>query len=321
MRDYIDVTGKTEEEAIQKGLDQLGLDRYEVSVEILERAKNGFLGFGSAPAKVRLSYGEERPDPVPVTPVPDTAAEPVKPARPAERKKRPEKTAEASPEAPAASAAPADRPEKSRRRPRRQDAPKQDAPRQNVQKQDAPKPPRQAPSKPEEAKPAESTAPAPLPQEEVQDAKAAAIKAFLSGLLEHMGQENAVIRVYLPEEGRYKVILEGQNMGALIGRRGETLDAIQQLTSYSVNRTGNRVRIHLDAEGYREKRERSLCAMARKEAAKVVKLRRSRTLEPMNAYERHVIHTALQDFRGVNTYSTGTDPNRRVVVAYDREKL
>ena len=159
----------------------------------------------------------------------------------------------------------------------------------------------------------------PLPTEEIDDAKAAAIKAFLAGLLEHMGNE-AAVKVYLTEEGRYRVILEGQGMGALIGRRGETLDAIQQLTSYAVNRTGNRVRIQLDAEGYREKREQSLQHLARKTAAKVAKSRRSFTLEPMNAYERHVIHTALQDFPGVSTYSTGVDPNRRVIVAYSRDK-
>jgi len=87
-----------------------------------------------------------------------------------------------------------------------------------------------------------------------------------------------------------------------------------------VNRTGGRVRIQLDAEGYREKREQSLQHLARKVANKVVKYHRSVTLEPMNAYERHVIHTALQDVAGVMTYSTGVDPNRRVIVAYDREK-
>ena len=109
-------------------------------------------------------------------------------------------------------------------------------------------------------------------------------------------------------------------MGALIGRRGETLDAIQQLTSYAVNRTGNRVRIQLDAEGYRSKREQSLQHLAQKTAAKAVRFRRNFTLEPMNAYERHVIHVALQDTAHVTTYSTGTEPNRRVVVAYDRDK-
>ena len=129
----------------------------------------------------------------------------------------------------------------------------------------------------------------------------------------------AQVKVYQPEKGRYKVILEGEKLGALIGRRGETLDAIQQLTSYSVNRGGDkRVRVHVDAEDYRLKREESLCRLAHKVAAKVVKYRRSVTLEPMNAYERHVIHTALQDVENVTTYSMGTDPNRRVIVAYEK---
>ena len=153
----------------------------------------------------------------------------------------------------------------------------------------------------------------------MNDERAEAIRKFLTGLLEQMGNE-ADIHVYQPEKGRYKVILEGKNMGALIGRRGETLDAIQQLTSYSVNRTGGRVRVQLDAENYREKREQSLQHLAHKVAGKVVKYRRNVTLEPMNAYERHVIHTALQEVAGVTTYSTGVDPNRRVIVAYDRDK-
>ena len=121
-------------------------------------------------------------------------------------------------------------------------------------------------------------------------------------------------------EDAIKINIEGDSTGILIGRRGETLDAIQQLTSYSVNRTGSRVRVQLDAENYRAKREQSLERLANKVAGKVVKYRRSVTLEPMNAYERHVIHTALQEVPGVTTYSTGVDPNRRVIVAYDREK-
>ena len=168
---------------------------------------------------------------------------------------------------------------------------------------------------------AQSPAPAAVELgEEVHDEKSEAIRTFLTGLLAQMESE-AVVRVYLPEKGRYKVILEGKNLGTLIGRRGETLDAIQQLTSYSVNRSGGgRVRVQLDAENYREKREQSLQHLARKVAAKVTRYRRSVTLEPMNAYERHVIHTALQDVPGVTTYSTGTEPNRRVIVACDREK-
>ena len=249
---YIDVTGKTEEEAIRTALSQLGLERDDVSVEILERSKSGFLGIGSSPAKVRVSYEL------------DVAEEPEVPqAKPAEKKpveKKPEGKPEPAPE-----------------------------------------------QKPEQ--------PA-APVSETEDADR--IRAFLTGLLEHMDCR-AQVKVYEEEKNRYKVILEGQRLGALIGRRGETLDAIQQLTNYAVNSgRDKRVRIHVDAENYRAKREQSLESLAHKVAGKVLKYRRSVTLEPMNAYERHVIHAALQDKEGVTTYSIGTEPNRRVVVAYER---
>ena len=284
---YIDVTGKTEDEAIRKGLEQLGMDRDDVSVEILERAKSGFLGIGSNPARVRLTYGpEEAPvaEPAPV----------VKPVvqKPAEEKK---------PEKPAAPKD-ADKPQRS----------------ESAQRGDrAPRP--QRTEKPQRApRPEKKDIPAiDLPL--CEDENAQRIVAFVSGLLEHMDSA-AQVKVYEVEKGRYKVILEGEKLGQLIGRRGETLDAIQQLTNYAVN-TGSdkRIRIQMDAENYRAKREQSLESLANKVAAKVAKYRRSVTLEPMNAYERHVIHAALQDVKGVTTYSIGTEPNRRVVVAYDRE--
>ena len=276
MRQFIDVTGKTEEEAINRALEQLKLDRDDVSVEILERAKAGFLGLGSCPAKVRVSYGEDE--------------EPAAPAQPKAEKVR-------------------------------EDKPKAEKPR--TEKKPAEKPQhREEPVKKESAPKTEEAQTVKVPEdlgEEVDDERAQEIRKFLSGLLQQM-EVQAEVKVYLPEKGRYKVFLEGQGLGAIIGRRGETLDAIQQLTSYSVNRTSSRVRIQLDAENYRAKREQSLERLANKVAGKVVKYRRSVTLEPMNAYERHVIHTALQEVPGVTTYSTGVDPNRRVIVAYDREK-
>ena len=251
---YIDVTGKTEEEAIRKGLEQLGLERDDVSVEILERARSGFLGIGSSPAKVRVTYElDVAEDPKPEAPK----------AKPAEKKPEP-KPAEKKPEPKA------------------------------------------------EEKKAAPAAPA------CDNDDARRIKDFLTGLLEHM-DSTAEVKVYEEEKNRYKVILEGQKLGALIGRRGETLDAIQQLTNYAVNSgRDKRLRIHVDAENYRAKREQSLESLANKVAGKVLKYRRSVTLEPMNAYERHVIHAALQDKEGVTTYSIGTEPNRRVVVAYER---
>ena len=278
MRQFIDVTGKTEDEAISRALEQLKLDRDDVSVEILERAKAGFLGLGSCPAKVRVSYGE------------DDAPAPEQP-------KVIEKVREEKPKA---------------------EKPKADKPR--AEKKPAEKNQRREEPVKKEAPKTEEAPFVPVNLgEEVDDDRAQEIKKFLSGLLQQM-EVTAEVKVYLPEKGRYKVILEGQGLGAIIGRRGETLDAIQQLTSYSVNRTGSRVRVQLDAENYRAKREQSLERLANKVAAKVVKYRRSVTLEPMNAYERHVIHTALQEVPGVTTYSTGVDPNRRVIVAFDREK-
>lgn len=271
---YIDVTGKTEEEAVRKALEQLGLDRDDVSLEILERAKSGFLGIGSSPAKVRVSYEL------------DVADEPAeKPTKPVEKKPAEKKPAEKKP----------------------------------VEKKPEPKP---AEKMPEEKAPEKKPAPQPAPKAAAEDTcdndDARRITEFLTGLLEHM-ECSARVKVYEEEKNRYKVILEGQRLGALIGRRGETLDAIQQLTNYAVNSgRDKRLRIHVDAENYRAKREQSLESLANKVAGKVLKYRRSVTLEPMNAYERHVIHAALQDKEGVTTYSIGTEPNRRVVVAFDR---
>ena len=245
---YIDVTGKTEEEAVRKGLAQLGLERDDISVEILERAKSGFLGLGGNPARVRITYeGPEEHQETEEIPVPQ----------------------EEQPEAPV---------------------------QQIVEK------------------------PAPVEETVSDDPNVQRIQAFLAGLLEHLDSP-AQVHVVQSEKGRYQVTLEGQKLGALIGRRGETLDAIQQLTNYAVNNgSEKRIRIHVDAENYRAKREQNLEALARKVAGKVAKYRRSVTLEPMNAYERHVIHSALQETPGVTTYSVGTEPNRRVVVSYDREK-
>ena len=205
----IEVSGKTEDEAIAAALGQLGVERDAVSVEVLERAKSGFFGIGSSPAVVRVSY-------------------------------------------------------------------------------------------------------------EYKESKVEATENFLTGLFQRIGVQ-ATPQVVENEAGGIDVTVVGENVGSIIGRRGETLDAIQHLTNYVVNKgSGNRVRVSIDAENYRAKRDETLVKLANKTAAKALKFRRNITLEPMNAYERHVIHTALQEYNGVTTYSTGTEPNRRIVVAYER---
>ncbi len=308
MMQFIDVTGKTENDAIAAALSQLGLERDEVSVEILERAKSGFLGIGASPAKVRVSYDDGK------------AEEPVKPVSAPKAAPKAEPRAEKTPDPilfcpevlqkKETRSDSGEKEEKRAERPARQN--RRD--RQNRGER-APRAERPASEK-EPAKPAE-----PVDRgEECQDEKAQQIRAFLTGLLAQMGSA-AEAKVYEAEKGRYKVYLEGEALGALIGRRGETLDAIQQLTNYAVNHSGSaRVRVQVDAENYREKREESLERLANKVAAKVVKYRRNVTLEPMNAYERHVIHSALQDAKNVTTFSVGTEPNRRVIVSYDKTK-
>ncbi|MBQ9974560.1 MAG: protein jag [Oscillospiraceae bacterium] len=256
MRKWIEKTGRSQEDAINAALFELGLDRDDVSIEVLQRPKSGFLGFGSNPAKVRVSYEVEGEEETPV----------------------PMKREEVEQEAPAAAAQP-----------------------QELQPDDEVIIAKEAPA----------ATPAPA-----DDAKAERIRQFLTGLMTQM-EVDATPEISVSEEGGYKVVLQGQNLGAIIGRRGETLDAIQQLTNYTVNRSqSKRVRIHIDAEGYRAKREEALKRLAEKVAGKVVKYRKNVILESMNAYERHVIHSALQEYPDVTTYSTGTEPNRRTVVAY-----
>lgn len=325
MLKWIETTGRSEEDAIAAALFQLGLDRDDVSVEVIERAKSGFLGFGSNPAKVRVSYEEvdgaarpltenaavlNAPEPEPEVKQPAPVEETVLPAAKPVMKQAAKETSrvEEQPAAPLAeetilAAKPGMAPPKKKSQPRPERRPRRE---DQLQEGDevligsAPTP--REPVTMEPVKP--------------DDEKANRIREFLIGLMAHL-QVEATPEIFITNEGGYKVILQGKDLGAIIGRRGETLDAIQQLTSYTVNRgASKRVRIHVDAEGYRAKREESLQRLAVKVAGKVVKYRKNMTLEPMNAYERHVIHTALQDYKGVTTYSTGVEPNRRTVVAY-----
>ena len=320
MEKFITATGKSIDLAIEAGLTQLGMDRDSVSVEILETPKSGFFGIGASPAKVKLTY--EAPD-EPAAPAPAlSSASRSKPKKPAVQK--PSETADA-PKVIAPAAAPIQRPAEQRanakpasERPERPERPKSDKPRQpraDKPKTDKPRQPKPQQPKKEQA-PAEPKVYASAEPGSTEER----IETFIKGLLEHMGSD-AVPHAVKTADETYLVDLVGENLGILIGRRGETLDAIQHLTNYAVNRGQNkRVRINVDAESYRLKREQALQRLAQKVAGKVTRYRRNITLEPMNAYERHVIHAALQDHPDVTTFSTGTEPNRRIVVAYSRYK-
>ena len=304
-RTYI-ATGKTIDLAIQAALEALSMDRDSVSVEVLENAKSGFLGIGASPAKVKVTY--EVPDETNKASAALSSASRSKPKK--EKPQAPAAKVVDLPKAekprvtaplPVAEAPKAEKPRRDRREKNRaKDEPR--APKQEKPRQEKPK-----------AEPKEYAPAAPGSMEE-------RIEQFIQGLLGHTGAD-AVPHCVKTDEDSYLVELVGDNLGMLIGRRGETLDAIQHLTNYTINRDASkRSRINVDAESYRAKREESLRRHARKVAGKVVRYRRNITLEPMNAYERHVIHATLQDTDDISTFSTGTEPNRRVVVSYNRYK-
>ena len=297
MEKFITATGKTIDLAIAAALEQLGMDRDSVSVEVLENPKSGFLGIGSTPAKVKVTY--EVPDEKPEAPAPALSSasrsKPKKPAAPAQEAQAAGRViAPAAPPqpkpAPRAEQPRRERPERAERPERRERNDRNDR-RERPERAERPER-REAPA----AAPAEPKVYAPAEPGSMEEK----IELFIKGLLEHMDSD-AVPHAFKSGEG-YSVDLVGANLGVLIGRRGETLDAIQHLTNYAVNRgQSKRVRINVDAENYRVKREQSLQRLAQKVAGKVSRYRRNITLEPMNAYERHVIHAALQDYPDVTT--------------------
>ena len=303
MEKTIITSGKTIDLAVEAALAQLGLERDDITYQVLALPKAGFLGFGAQPAKVQVTY--EAPDPVPAAP------------------ERPKSALGAASRSKPKAAAPVKKPE----------APKVEAPKPEAPKAEPPKAEKPRQEKPKAEKKAEAPRQPKAPKEPKAEKKAAApkeytpaapgsveekIEQFLKGLLEHMDSK-AVPHCWKAEGSTYKVDLVGDDLGYLIGRRGDTLDAIQHLANYSINReVEGHIRINVDAECYREKREDSLRRYARKKAQQVLKARRRTTLEPMNAYERHVIHAALQDMENITTHSTGVEPNRRVVIEYVR---
>ena len=271
VQKVIEGTGSTINAAIQAVLKKINKDRDDVTVEILEKPRSGFLGFGSSPARVAVSYYE--------------IAENIPPQK---------QTPQVQPPQPL---------------PKMQQNPK----------------PRFVPNVPV-AK--EQNAPAAIPKVQAAGTERPNISAyvpakseasqrakeFVDGLLPFYGI-SAVIDMKEDEDFNIAMELQGDSMGVVIGRRGDTLDAIQYLCSLVVNRKEEKhYRIIIDTENYREKREESLERLAKKIAGKVLKYKKSMTLEPMNPYERRIIHSALQDYRGITTYSTGNEPNRRIVV-------
>lgn len=279
---HVEATGKTIEDAVRSGLVQLGLTRDEVTVEVLSEPKSGFLGIGSKPAVVRVTAKEEAEH------VLQRQQEDVRKAEEAEKQA-----------ADAAGIAEAEPP--------------------------CSEEPVSAPAESEIDHPADGAkdSVAASPTDEAADQKedftaeeaAAKAREFLQEVLKNMGMQVVIEKMIKPD----KIILHlhGKNLGILIGKHGQTLDALQYLTNLTTNQ-GKETRhfIMLDVENYRHRREETLKQLALRLSGRVKKKGDRVVLEPMNGYERKIIHVALQDADHVRTESEGQDPYRHVVIYY-----
>ena len=345
-------TGKTTQEAIDNGLAELGVTLADVHVDVLQEGAKGLFGlFGSKPACVRLTVMEDeheddhglsdllgsfslndqkkKPAPKPAAapkaeaPKPEKKPE-AKPAAPKSDVKAEAPKAAAKPEAPKAEAPKAEakpevKPEapKAEAKPEKKPEKKPEAPK--TPRERKPRPPRPAREEGEKRDfapmaPAETFAPTEPPVIHPEDTPAGRAQKFLMDVTDRMGVK---VDVYVDDSkaDNLSIHMIGDTLGILIGRRGETLDALQYLTSLQVNKgREGYIRVTLDTENYRAKREDSLRRLAQRMANRAVKTGRKVVLEPMNPYERRVLHTALQNHPAVTTHSEGEEPNRRVVI-------
>ena len=288
MREVIQ-EAKTVEEAIDLACQQLGVDRGDAEFEILTLPKRGFLGLRNTPAKVRVYVEEPAPAPAPAPQRPRREDSP--------RRERPER---------------AERPER-QERPERAERPRRERP--------APQPQPEAAAPVEESQPEPARPPRQEQRQQLEfvpadtlEGKARAAADYLQSVLNAMDIQ-AEITAAFPENG---VILRlaGEGLGVIIGRRGETLDALQYLCGLVANRQeGDYLRVTIDSGNYRQKRERTLEQLAKKLSGNVVRFGRPATLEPMNPYERRIIHSTVSKLEGVTSASIGEEPNRRVVIS------
>lgn len=309
----IEATGKTVNDAIKNGLEQLGLERDDVEIQVIEMGSPGLFGMFGKRARVRLTEKGEDPAleiEMPKLTLDGGSSRKVRSEKKADRPAKVEKPvveAETATEE-TDSGDEAEKPAKKRRsRNRRR---KSSGERAEI---------------PDEAEDTQTPEPAPVIEREPFVATPAdqlsetAKKAeqFLSGLTERMDVPVSI--EVMETEEQLRMQMSGDNMSLLIGRRGETLDALQYLTSLTVNRgREDYLRISIDTENYRAKREEALRKLAVRMAGRAKKSGKRVALEPMNPYERRILHSALQNDPEVTTHSEGEEPYRRVIITLNR---
>ena len=289
----IEVSAKTIEDAVLEAAIQLGTTRDKVAYEVITQPTSGFLGIGGRKAVIRAHQNtsfylpaKERGDKkmeklLNRVNEKKEAPKPSEPVKKTEAPKKQEKPVEA----------------------KKQAAPKSEAPKAALA------------SAVKEAPKAAAPASAPKPDKPAVPVDTAPVEKFLKDVFGAMGMEVTVNITQNPQDREMNITLDGADMGVLIGKRGQTLDSLQYLSSLVVNKnTEDYIRVKVDTENYRERRKATLENLAKNIAQKVKRTRKPVSLEPMNPYERRVIHSALQNDKYVCTHSEGEEPYRRVVV-------
>lgn len=313
--EYITVSAKTLDDAITEALVQLGVTSDQLDYQVIEKGSAGFLGIGMKQAVIKARKKEEIKKEefeieIPKVDV-SVVKEPIK-REPAAKEKKESAKKEAS-----------------KKESSKKESPKKEGSRKESSKKEAKK--KNSASK--ERKDVEKVQPASSPSEKntaekkevelanVEDQTIKACEKFIADVLKAMDMKDVNITSTIDEEGALSISMEGSNMGILIGKRGQTLDSLQYLTNRVANKMQEGyVRVKLDTEDYRRRRKETLENLAKNIASKVKRNRRTVSLEPMNPYERRIIHSALQTDPAVSTHSEGEEPYRRVVVTLVRNR-
>lgn len=339
-QEYIEVSGKTLQDAITSACLKLNVISANLDYTVIDQGSRGFLGLGAKPARIKaraksasdaaaailndvLNKAEKK-----IQNQAEKAEAPVKEEAPVKKEKKAPVKAEKAVEDAVKEAAPVKKAEtdaapleekkKSRNESRQNQKSRNRKKNKKPEKAEAPAPVRQ-----EKAAPAEEAARAPkkkaekpqLTPEKIEEINEKAL-VFLKDVFKAMNLNVDISTSYSDETGILTINMEGEDMGMLIGKRGQTLDSLQYLVSLVVNKgIDGYIHVKADTENYRERRKQTLENLAKNISGKVKRTRKSVTLEPMNPYERRIIHSSLQNDRFVTTYSEGEEPYRRVVVA------
>ena len=305
--EYITVSARTLDDAITEALVQLGVTSDQLDYQVIEKGSAGFLGIGMKQAVIKARRKGEIKEEEPEIELPKVDVSLVKEPL----KKEPRKDTVKHEK------------ENVKREPEKKEQVKKESAKKESPKKESKKKPSQKEKKETVKEQPEANAPAKKEAElaKVESQTIEACEKFISDVLKAMGMDDVKVTSLIDEEGALSIDMEGSNMGIMIGKRGQTLDSLQYLTNRVANKMQDGyVRVKLDTEDYRRRRKETLENLAKNIASKVKRSRRTVSLEPMNPYERRIIHSALQADPAVSTHSEGEEPYRRVVVTLVRNR-